>query len=302
MIRIDIKEGQSCDYHRIDLPFRYINASQFSKDIIVFNRVHSRGSEYLRSMKAQGMKIVMDVDDFWHLTPNHYLHDHFRDHVAPEMMRGFSLADMVIVTNEVLAAEARAYHHNVVIVPNALPVDYGQFVPSRNPGITVVYGGGPSHYCDLAAFNTAFNRNEVTIVGLDRHPEWRKIVDLMPNATYNVRRDLNNYMDMYDGHVAALAPLIPTPFNKCKSNLKMLEAGVKCIPLIASKTHPYYNQKDKDFVLYAENSADWSRHIDRVIRDRQYSRDLGLKLASHVRDNYNLFRVNNLRVEALRSL
>jgi hypothetical protein len=56
-----------------------------------------------------------------------------------------------------------------------------------------------------------------------------------------------------------IAPLLDTPFNRCKSNLKLLEYGAVGLPTIASNVTPY---KDSPGLLIRKaRSKDWLRAL-----------------------------------------
>lgn len=138
-LKIDAKPHSGCDYHRIVIPFNN-NNFQPKKDVVVFNRIHSKGAEYVLSLKRQGVKIVVDLDDFYQLNPEHYLASLYESntHAIVAMVK---LADVVIVTTEYLAYKIRHLNRNVVVIRNALPFDSGQFTLSndRSSG-TLLYG------------------------------------------------------------------------------------------------------------------------------------------------------------------
>ena len=61
----DLKEGSSCDYHRVTLPLRDSGADFHPRnDIYVFNRMCSGGFMQVHKMKADGFKTV----SYTHLT------------------------------------------------------------------------------------------------------------------------------------------------------------------------------------------------------------------------------------------
>lgn len=74
-----------------------------------------------------------------------------------------------------------------------------------------------------------------------------------------------------------------------------MEAGAKGIAIIASKTHPYYNDLDAPFVDYVESKADWKKVIDYAAVNPSYVYDRGHRLAEHVREHYSMHKVNELR-------
>lgn len=304
MLTLDSLGNQSCTYHRITMPFGHLDAVP-KVPVFVFNRRASIGLDGLLKLRAKGVRIVADVDDYWMLDPDHYLYGHFRrDGVTRETIASIAIADVVMVTNEALADEVRNLNPEVVIVPNALPFDSGQFVRNRVIAgrTTFVYAAGASHYEDLLAYKNAFEGLNVTIAGSMRmHPEWMRVSKLLPRTPVSSERPVQDYMRVYDGHTVALAPLVGSRFNVCKSNLKTLEAGCKGMPIIASRVHPYLNDRDRHFVRYAENAAEMKTCMDRFSRDPVMVRELGEALAQHVRRVYSLGSANELRRQILMS-
>src|SRR5271169_2973766 len=92
-----VREGSSCDYHRITLPFRYLplengeecqtitdmqetRASDFQGVSLVVICRHSHVREDLLSFlkRKYKFKVWVDVDDYWELYPQHYLYDNWK--------------------------------------------------------------------------------------------------------------------------------------------------------------------------------------------------------------------------------
>lgn len=318
---LDLKPNSSCDYHRVTMPL-YDNEAVFSPqaNILVFNRMFGGGIALLKRMKADGVKIIVDWDDFFELDPSHYLYETFRAHNFEEQAIAFlSYADVVTVTTELLAAKLRPYHRNIVVIRNALPFDKSQFTLStdKSSGTPVVWAGGASHADDLQVVTWAMeDYSLLTLAGYENidkvakgthkemsAQEWLKIkntfegVNLVPAVA-----DIKNYMQVYDTHRLAIAPLIDNEFNRCKSNLKILEAGAKGIPIICSKVLPYFNPIDEPFVDYASKTWEWEQELNRYIKNPSYCEDRGLALAEHVRLHYNLDDANELRRQVYESL
>lgn len=266
-IAVVVREGISCDYHRLINPLAYMNigvTSVTDADTIIFNR---KMNYSILDLKAQGKKVIMDIDDYWHLYPSHYLYNSWD---AGVYVNNLKEADIVTCTNEFLADRIREYNKNVVIIPNALPFDKGQFVDNRET-IEGVFGyvGGASHSCDIK---------------------------LCPDAVIPPHISVDRYMDYYRYLALSYAPLVNNEFNRCKSNLKALESGVNYTALMASDIHPYYNELDKDVVIYCKDN-EWDEKIDYCKRNPEYVKEMGLKLGEHVREHYDLIKINELRRE-----
>ena len=292
----------SCGYHRIDLPFSQLKAD-LKVPVLVFNRYMQQGVGALIAKRLRGFKIVADLDDFWDLPPEHYLSPAWNASGTPAKIRAcMGAADVVLVTNATLADHVRALNPNEVIVPNALPFDEGQFTRTITASDTFVYAGGSSHVPDVLPLAEAFNDPRVVFAGDDpKHREWIRMRQIAPRAQYTAAKPVTAYMSVYDGHLAALAPLVDNAFNRCKSNLKMLEAGAKGLPLIASNMSPYANDTAAGNVLLAGSTAEWQAHL-RFLRERPArAAELGEALAAHVRERYQLRDANEIRRQVLES-
>lgn len=307
-LTLDIKHGSSCDYHRVTMPFNYLQVKP-KVPIYVFNRISSLGLDALYKMKKEGIKIIMDIDDLPFLSKDHYLYEVFKSSgMTAHIIANLKLADVVMTTTPLLASRLKGYNKNIFVVPNALPFDETQFTISKDKDFKspVVWVGGASHYPDLKEIKGCSFIKPPTLCGYDpkpglTHDEWLKIRDEHPTAIYEKGLQESNYMDLYDGHKVSIAPLLNSDFNACKSNLKVLESGAKGLPIVCSKVEPYYNSIDSKYVLYAETKHDWETHVNNLIRYEAYNEDVGKALSEHVRLQYNLKDINILRKHIIES-
>lgn len=278
--------ASSCEYHRIVLPYTNLPKMDLKVPIVWFNRLFKGSVEKIVSAKKRGAKVVMDLDDAFELGSDHYLYDAWHENgVTDQILEQMALSDVVTVTNQVLADLVKTVHKNIVIVPNALPFDQDQFTRStRNDESRLIYVGGPSHAADAALMD--FDSGLCVAGTVIKGASHKEVV-----ATVR-------YMDLYDGHRAAVAPLLDTRFNRCKSNLKLLEAGAKGLPLFASDVHPYKNKVDKITQLIKIGDS-WKKRLS------QYSdsdlKDLGEATAMHVRKHYQLSKSNKIRKQIFES-
>lgn len=274
MIYIDLGYLTSCAYHRLYLPFKYMEDLPLTTDIkkasvIVFNRLPSFDMLHYKRM---GVKLVMDIDDYWHLYPEHYIFRHWN----PKRYEiALSRADLVTCTTEILADKIRLINKNVEVIPNALPFGSDQFIGVKSQ-LTGNFGyvGGNSHNLDIK---------------------------LVPDITIPDQVNISKYMSLYKDLNLSFAPLIDNTFNRCKSNLKALESGVNYCALMASKIPPYFNKKDKDCVIYCDDN-EWQDKIKYCKENPNYVSDMGDKLGLHVREHYDIFKVNEKRAQILNSL
>ncbi|MCS5452509.1 glycosyltransferase [Enterobacter huaxiensis] len=301
-LQIEINHSNSCDYHRLKIPFSNIVVNA-RNHIYVFNRISNSGAAMLRTLKIRGFKIICDVDDYWVLDDDHYLADVYKaSGMADQIIESLKLADYVTVTTPLLASKVRQYNKKVVVIPNALPFDEGQFTRSedKESGRPFIYVAGASHRNDIKILDGLYSH--IAIAGANKQKEWDKIIRMAKGAAFKEELPADSYMDAYNGHKVALAPLVGSPFNACKSNLKMLEAGAKGLPLIASPVSPYWNAVDKDVVLWARDKEAFREQMVKLYRNPRMLEDCAERLAEHVRLHYSLAEANELRRQLIESI
>lgn len=171
VLYFDLKVGSSCDYHRVTLPLKEYEAKFHPKsDIFVFNRLFSGGLERMKQLKKEGIKIILDWDDFIELDSEHYLYDNFKSRGFTEMALDFiKLADVITVTTELLAYKLRPYHKNIVVIRNSLPFDQLQFTLSQDKSSStpIIWAGGASHARDLSLMSGSFESSLITLAGYE---------------------------------------------------------------------------------------------------------------------------------------
>lgn len=126
--------------------------------------------------------------------------------------------------------------------------------------------------------------------------EWSLIREnVAPTCVYEGVRPYANYMESYDGHQISLAPLIDNVFNNAKSNLKILEAGAKGLPLICSPRENYHTQEFKDLLFFAETPSEWKDITEYLLSAPDVCMEKGLALAKYVRTHYHIDVLNERR-------
>jgi hypothetical protein len=306
LLKVECNPHTSCGYHRLALPFSLLECEP-KVPIFVFNRLPECAPRGLEALRAKDIKIIMDIDDYWALPDTHYLYPNYMSEMTSVRIRmSLERADLVMATNSYLADRVRPVNKNIVIVPNALPFDLGQFKPGPSVSdCSFVYAAGPSHYEDIASVREQLDAPDVTLAGVDfNHPEWKRIIELVPNARTTGVRPIGDYMQAYDRHSVALGPLIDTPFNRCKSNLKMLEAGARNLPFIASRNSPYHYDDPlvgHCGVLLAGDLDEWSTWMDTLRLDRNFRERVGVELGQYVRERFQLADANLIRKQIIES-
>jgi glycosyltransferase involved in cell wall biosynthesis len=112
--------------------------------------------------------------------------------------------------------------------------------------------------------------------------------------------DLNTYATAYNLFDVSLAPLENNLFNRCKSELKMIEAGVMGKAIIVSNIYPYTNLiTKKNCIAVSDNKMGWYDGMKKLIKNPRLAEDLSQQLAQDVKEKYDITKVNEKRLEIL---
>lgn len=302
-------------------PTNLVTQEMLEADVIVFHRANTvEHHKTAMLLKAQGKKIVFDNDDTYHIDETHAFYGlddkGFKEnveHVNNIINNFIRNSDLVTCSTEYLAKEYRELNNNVVVLPNMVnPEDWDE--PLRNKGDKVRIGvvGSTAYYHD-------FNLIEDVLRKLDEDPRVQLVMfGLQSEATRKVNKrtakvhkreygfwdTLKNIervpwcpMEEYFSTLNELEldiMLIPRKdsyFNKCKSNIKFLEASMLEIPVVTNyfKDCPY--EKDGDYLVWAK---DWLADLEPLIVDKKLRRNIGKRANKYVKNKYNIWNTGDL--------
>lgn len=297
-------------------------------DVVLINRClfNEQGvipvHEVMAARKKYGFKLVVDIDDYWYLDQWHILKERYP---VAEIVDHIIAADMVTTTNEKLRERIKGLNKNVHVVPNALPYGQDQFLEDVVPteGIEgkarFIYAGGVTHQRDVEILHNPMKRvagdselkalTHFTICGYDGSNERSK--DIWDRMVHNYTAGLKvschikaalpvaSYMNFYNEADAGLIPLVNSEFNSMKSNLKVLEAACKKIPVIASDVQPY---SDCPEILKVSKQGDWYKHIKTLAKSESVRKSMGLANYQWANEHHNLHKWNQIREQLYKSL
>ena len=127
-------------------------------------------------------------------------------------------------------------------------------------------------------------------------------------------KPVTSYAKNYSKFDVSLAPIKNHLFNRVKSQLKVIEAGFYKKAIIASDIGPYTidlkhcldngNFVDGNAMLVDEkrNHSDWSKYIEKLLKNPNMAKDMGERLYETVKDKYDLNNVTKDRAEFYKSI
>lgn len=245
----------------------------------------------------RGARLVVDLDD--DLVHTEQLPTHMADYV-PVMQRLVAEADVVTASTPALATVLGPFCRRVVVLPNLL--DEGMWFPGghaaglRAPrpdgALDVLYMGTTTHRADLEFLREAFRRfadahdGTVTlhvIGGTPDDDEWFTRIDV-PARMRRYPRFVPWLRGMSDRFDVAVAPLLDTPFNASKSDLKFLEYSGMGLPSVLSRVPAYAETvtHGTDGRLADNTVQDWVANLHAVAAP-DHRRDIAAAAVEHAR-------------------
>ncbi len=231
---------------------------------------------------------------------------------------------------------------NIVIIPNALPFDRDQYqVGDRARGRELsahdktrfMYLGGVTHKEDIDLLDGKFKRiggdkylkdnGEWLLCGYNpsyvknQQGEQKQVKMPYDHMADSFRKcglgsfriypsvDLEYYLNYYDSADVAIVPLVASKWNSFKSTLKIVEAACKHIPVICSRVAPYSDAMEfcnNQGIMWAEKQHEWLDYFRYCIKNPSFVQEQGERLYQWCKDEYDLVKVNQLRLQVFRSL
>lgn len=251
---------------------------------------------FKQACQHYGKKLVVDVDDWWYLPLHHPKHNYYMQKQIPQRIeKALSIADVVWTTTKVLYKKVRKFNKNCYIIPNAVDTKIKQWQHKKLPSkeVRIGYIAGNNHQTDLDAYQIDLSDYKSYTVDIDQYPEMlqvQHVLDPLPAYEYG---SLYRHIDV------SIIPLIASDFNRCKSHLKLIEAGFTNTAVICSNVNPYSQYLKPEVNCLTPSTPDeWERDIKRMAESKQLVADLAGQLAEDMKD-YNMEYINQLRYATL---
>jgi len=173
-----------CKYWRMERP--HVKLAQMFPDefdVVIQNNVDWRNLEFLSKFniidchkgleadaegftnainycKEHGIKLVLDIDDYWNLGQFHPMNAQNKALKCPERtIENLRRFDYITTTTKYFAEEISKYNKNVMVFPNAVDTDDPQWAPDYSKKDKIRFGFimGSSHERDMEQFKGVIN-------------------------------------------------------------------------------------------------------------------------------------------------
>lgn len=302
-------------FWRLDDPFKYVRelgidaqvsdepitdkAAKWADIVILQSTINKEGIALLRAyQQLHGLKIVVESDDLLELNDDnpHAVEHKIRD--AQNVIKiTMEIADAITTTTKPLLTELAKINSNVYLLPNYMDMKRWDLPKNINSSsrIRIGWAGSTTHLNDLRYIAPALIKAKMEYPQIDYifvgDPRVKELFpfsvecimgvpfEMWPAKLHSLRLDI------------ALAPLLDTPFNRCKSKIKFMEYAIAKYPGIYSPT--VYREKgnhdfDPKFGIVAEDQDHWYRAIKHLIDYPQRRKEIRENAYNLVKRRYNL--------------
>lgn len=176
-IQFFYRKAQGTSFHRMVNPFSYYPQDENTKvemlehktdeghincDVLVYSNFLSTSAEWLKELKKQGTKIIVDIDDIWQVSPAHPSYKMLeQNRFAQRTIENIQIADVVTCTSMRLQEQIRKYNKNTVVIPNAFPYGQENYTPDNrttSDKTRFLYCGSVGHFRDVQLLAGKFQR------------------------------------------------------------------------------------------------------------------------------------------------
>lgn len=309
-------------------PFQISEQGWSSLDIMICSRMWGYAPveiDHVRNLcNKHNVRLILDLDDYWVLESGHPMYGQYKQNGISQIIRNhIKVVDHVICTNDYLADKVRMLNRHVTVIPNCTYTFYEQFVPKPTESDRVRFGwfGGAQHLEDVELLQTSMGvladdqslngRHMIYLGGWNKNPAYDayELIFSANGKSENYSRimaaDIYSYVGGYNFVDVALAPLKDTTFNKCKSELKIIEAAAMGKALIASDVYPYnevLKNGENAFVIKESRKRDWYKAIKMLTNDCELREALAINLQADVNKRFNIDDWGKVRMELYQKL
>lgn len=279
--------------------FKFDNIGDFINDLKLYDIIHyhqtiindlEKNLIILNELKNNGVKLIMDIDDYWVLEKTHPLYEiSIKSKLKEISLQNIKNCDYITTTTENLANEIKKYNKNVIVCENGVNPEIQSQFKSNNKFdrdlITISYIGSSSHLNDLQPLNGTINllnsdnltngKFRVLLGGFDI--EGTKIEKRMNQDFIKILKMLNLYNDkilkkikLNNGKIDNIDG-IPIEVKNAFKNGVIVENKRKIKP---EETPYYFYEKIlTDNYKLIENNSQYINYLNKFIKEKYIDED-----------------------------
>jgi len=293
-----------------------IELSQY--DVIHFNRLFGyieSFEELFPLIRSHGVKMVMDIDDYWHIPDEFPAKKYMLETLggsADVFEKVFKNVDCITTTTELFRDVLLEHNSNVVVLPNAIDLSHRmwQFETEPSDVVRIAWLGSNQRHHDLLRLVNA-------IAKLYADPELKGKFRFVQAGGEGIDNSIFDGPDFkwlkqaapfeygvyYKEVDICLAPLKENKYNQCKSEIKMVEAGMNKKAFVG-QSYGIYKEHITHGVngFLVDDDEKWYSILKALILDKGTRERVSQNLHEYVNPKFALDTIARKRVQFYKSL
>lgn len=311
-MKIALIENQSIgvNIHRLLTPYSHLQQQHevimtngvltADYDIVVFNRLPNQCLTDLEKLKAKGVKIVVDLDDWIELPRYHYGYSKNSVKQIAPILDSLNLADVITTSTYTLQKELKKLGYNSEVLPNFIQHNLKN-EPTEH---AIGWVGGAGHVNNLFTISKPLQaeyKAKRILGGYTKdeiQSEWYlKIMSGNGKYDIRVRKPTNqNYMELYKDITIGLLPSFNDTFTLCKSDLRALEYASMGI---VGVTNGGCYERTKALKV---NDKTFEKTVKRLINFKDYYSDMQALQVEWFIERNDIKKITQKRLQIIESL
>ena len=232
--------------------------------------------EAMEGLVAKGWTLVAEIDDDPHHWPQYVESDFY----------AFRGVHAVTVSTEHLAGIIRKFNPNVQVFENAvLSIPHRE--ASKNQKLRIFFGALNRKADWLPIIEgvkqAALENKDIIEVVVVHDKEFHDALPDTVAKTFLPTLGIDKYTEVLATCDIALLPLNDTPFNRCKSDIKLIECASAEVAVICAETVYAIKPEHQEFVVFANTQEEWKEAITKLIKDSTLRQTNVAKALSYVK-------------------
>lgn len=241
--------------------------------------------QLVSQLEETGTKLIVDSDDAFNLLDTSHVEHSIHNDRYEALEYLIQKASQVWVSTHALAVLHKKDKSNIYVVPNSLDDRlWGRTNDSMDQEITngstirIVYMGTATHEADFNMILPSLDKLaqkypdsfELTVIGVSpgELPKRKWIKRLRQPRGGSIYPKFVGWFIKQGPFDIGLCPLLESPFNNCKSDIKCLDYLAAGILPIASDVPAYRTPELDEFIIKISNNPDaWERSLEIIIKD-----------------------------------
>ena len=235
--------------------------------------------------KKYRVPVIYEIDDMLIDIPDYNYASNYYKSSEEWVKKCMTLSDAMVVSTQQLKKVYSEYCQNIAVIPNHLPkFIWGEVFPAHEyyqegEKIKILWSGSQNHFSHAQMTPNVkggdFGEELLKYIRGTTHIYDWYFVGAIPRELEDIKDKLcfHGWKAIFDYPAVVkaiepdicIAPLIDSPFNRCKSNIKMLEFTAMGAPGVYSNTEPYRNAK-----LKANTDEEMIDRIEKLATDINY--------------------------------